>query len=158
MFTYSMNEETIAKGIASLTRRNGSWNKDAHKVCVSILAAWVKGKSPQRPVMLATKLVKEAGGYRAQALVNWFTVYAGFEWDSGQFIYTKTTIDTDTVKAAKAEPFYVLTKAAEPKPFDFIEQLTKLVEKAEKRAEKPKEGDVIPEDILNHVSAIISGK
>ena len=154
MFTYSMTEEQISKGIKSLASRNSKWNEEAHKLCVSILAQWVKGKSPQKPVALATQLVNEAGQYRAQALVNWFGKYAGFEWEKKAFSYTSTTITEDRAKEAKAEPFYKLTKAAEPKPFNLKAEVAKLIAKADNHQKKPVEGDDVPVDILASLRAL----
>lgn len=159
-FNYNMSFDAISNGIKSCKSRSAKVKEDMHKINVSILNRWSETNDVTVPCGKATEAVKGCDAHYAQGLVNWFTVYAGFEWDeeTEAFKYTKTTISKDEVVKAKGETFEQLSPPREPKAFNLDERIKNLIRAAKSKREKGiKEGfDNINEDHLKALEAIVS--
>ena len=156
-FSYQMNDADILKGIVSIEKRTATLRQNIHQVAVSILKAWAISKDAKTAAHRATQLLEAADKYKAQAIVNWFAVYAGFEYSDKVFTYTETTIEVSAVQAARDEPYWELSPPKDAKPFDLSGQIMALIEKAQKRRTKPKDGDNIPADLLSKLVSTLEG-
>lgn len=159
-YNYAMTDADIESGIASVGKRSKSLREDIHKLSVSILKAWATSGDAGAASKRASSLLEAADKYKAQAIVNWFAVYASFEYDNGEgsFSYTATTTTVENVQAAKEEPYWQLSPPKPAQPFNLMTKLNTLVDSAKKRRVKGmKEGDDIPQDILDALSAIAEG-
>jgi len=157
-YTYDMSFEDIDKGIKSVGTRGTKLRNDTHSICVSLLSRWIKTGDVSVPCSKATVLVDTADGYHSQALVNWFTVHAGFKWDTDAkaFTYSTTTMDLDRAKAAKDEPYWTLTPPKEVKAFDLPSKVMALIKQAEKKRGKGlTDEDTISEEMITQLKAVV---
>lgn len=166
-YTFNMSYDAIDKGTESIAKRSGRLRDDIHKVCVSILVRWQETGDAATAATKATNLLESADKYKAQALVNWFSVYAGFTYstESKEFSYTKTTVSLEVNKGAiyvdgddqAIEPYWKVTPPKDPQPFDLPGKLMNLIAQAEKRREKGlKDGDDVPQDVLNKLKEALA--
>jgi hypothetical protein len=136
--------ERAIKGVES----DGQKLKDKiHSVLVSIMKGWEsKQLDKDKVALLVTDLVK-VGGYHAKAVANWVAVKTPLKWaDETKVFYAPA----DAVFLGKAfiacrdEPFWKITKPADPKPFDALAMLENLLSKNDKKSasDKRKADDV----------------
>ena len=156
-FSFTMTDTQIEQGIPSIKKRAASIRADIHKVCVSILYRWNQSGDVRAASVRAASLLDAVDPSHAQKIVNWFSVYAGFEYqqEDKSFRYSDTTITEDRVKAAKAETAFDLTKDAEAKPFDLPGKIQNLLKQAKKAAEAGAEGSNVPEEMIEALARII---
>lgn len=156
-FSYTMNDDQIAKGLVSIGKRAASLREDVHKISVSILFRWHESRDARAAVERASALLGVVDGSHKQKIINWFSVYAGFSYDTDTnvFTYTNTTISEEQVKAAKAETAYKLTKDADPKPFDLPGKIQNLLKQAKKAQQAGVSGSNIPDDMLDGLAHLI---
>lgn len=156
-FSFTMNDDQIAKGISGIKKRAASIRVDIHKVSVSILYQWSQSRDARAAADRAGQLLAAVDPSHAQKIVNWFSVYAGFEFqtEDKSFRYSETTITEDRVKAAKAETAFDLTKDAEPKPFDLPGKIQNLLKQARKAQESGVAGSNVPEEMIEALAHII---
>lgn len=158
-YNTTMAMSDIDTAIGSLSSRSSKIKHDTHKICVSLAFRWNKDKDVTAIAGRATRMVKELDGYHAQALVNWFTHFFGFTWDTSEKVFTYTTTKFDDLPVREKghtlteKPYYEFSPAKEPTPYILLDKLDVLLSGALKRAEKGKEGDDIPNSLLNKVSA-----
>ena len=159
-FNYAMNDAEIEAGIKSIGTRTKDLREDTHKICVSVLKAWAKNNDASTAAGRASAILGVVDKYKAQAIVDWFSVYAGFEYDAGEehFSYTKTKIEVETVQKAQEEPYWQLSPARPAKPFNLPDRIKNLVQAAQsKRKKGVTDEDDIPQDMLEALSAIAEG-
>jgi hypothetical protein len=112
-----------------------------HSVLVSIMKGWEsKQLDKDHAARLVSDLVKVAG-YHAKAVSNWVVVKTPLKWaDETKVFYAPA----DAVFMGKAfiacrdEPFWEITKPADPKPFDALALLDNLLSKNDKRVKSDK--------------------
>lgn len=157
-YNFAMNADAIDKGILSVGKRATSLRNDIHCLCVSILANWAQSGAANVATAKAAALLENVDKYHAQAIVNWFSVYGGFDYNSKDksFRYGATTIAVERVQEAREEPFWKLTPPKEAKAFDLPGKIQGIIEQARKRQAKSKEGDVIPQEMLDKLVAALS--
>lgn len=158
-YNYNMSYDAIDKGIESVAKRTTKMREDIHKIAVSVLVRWNETGDAATASAKASALLESVDKYKAQAVVNWFSIYAGFVYstETKEFSYTNTTIELEVKKGAiyvngddKAlEPYWKVTPPKAPQPFDLPGKLQNLIAQAEKRREKGlQDGDDIPSDVL----------
>lgn len=161
-FNYKMTPDQIVAGQNSLKRRGAKARDDQHKVNVSILHNWATGGAANVAAERAAYTVNNCDSYYAQAIVNWFTVHAGFAWDADEkkFSYSKTKISADEFQSAKGETFVDLTPPSEPKPFKLDDKIATLITAAENRmkakADKRTDEDDIDPAHIEALKAILN--
>lgn len=166
-YTFNMSYEAIDAGIQSVAKRSTKLREDIHKIAVSILVRWNETGDASTAAAKASALLDGVDKYKAQAVVNWFSVYAGFTYstESKEFSYTNTTIALEVKKGAiyvngddKAlEPYWKVTPPKAPQPFDLPGKLQNLIAQAEKRREKGvQDGDDIPTDVLRKLKEALA--
>lgn len=166
-FNYNMSYDAIDKGIESVAKRTTKLREDIHKIAVSILVRWNETGDASTAAAKASALLDGVDKYKAQAIVNWFSIYAGFTYstESKEFSYTTTTIALEVKKGAiyvngddKAlEPYWKVTPPKTPQPFDLPGKLQNLITQAEKRREKGlQDGDDVPADVLRKLKEALA--
>lgn len=166
-YNYNMSYDAIDKGIESVAKRSTKLREDIHKLAVSVLVRWNETGDAKTAAAKASALLASVDKYKAQAIVNWFSVYAGFTYstETSDFSYTETKIELEVKKGAiyvngddKAlEPYWKVTPPKAPQPFDLPSKLQNLIAQAEKRREKGlQEGDEIPADVLKAMKAALA--
>jgi hypothetical protein len=155
-FNFEMAPAQIEAGIKSIGKRSKSLREDVHKVAVSVLVQWHKTGDVRQPIKFVNSLVKDGEAYYAQALHDWFIAFGEFKYEGGEFKPGKTKIDMDTVKAAKAQPFWDFSPPKAIKPLDLPAKIAALIRQAEKRVEdenKRADGDDV-EKLKRQVEAL----
>lgn len=153
--TYEMNDEQVKSAIASIAGRTKTLRQDIHKAAVSILTNWAIDNNANTAKTRATELLAAVDSYKGQAIINWFSVYAGFTYTKADgFRYDSTTIEVQQVQAARAEPYWELSPPKEFKAFDLTASLLTLLDKAEKaeknRNKRIEAGETdLPENSIN---------
>lgn len=166
-YNYNMSYDAIDAGIQSVAKRSTKLREDIHKIAVSILVRWNETDDPRHAAKKASALLASVDKYKAQAIVNWFSVYAGFSYSKEEeaFAYTATTIELEVKKGAiyvngddkSIEPYWKVTPPKEPVPFDLPGKLQNLIAQAEKRRENGlRDGDDVPSDVLKKLKAALA--
>lgn len=167
-YSFNMPYEAIDAGTKSVGTRSTKLREDIHKLCVSILVRWNDTGDAATAAAKATALLSAVDKYKAQAIVNWFSVYAGFSYDAEEkaFGYTATTIEMSVVKGQiffngddkPVEPYWKVTPPKDAKPFDLPGKLQNLLAQAQKHRDKGlKDGDDIPPDLMRKLQLVMSG-
>lgn len=147
-FSFNMSLDSIDRGVEVLQKRDKKTDNDWHMLACSVLRNWATSGAVNVAAEKATMIVNGAA-YRNQALTDWFTVHAGFEWDatSKAFKYTRTKLEHDDVTAedafqsAKGEPFWKLSPPRVVKAFDLDTEIQKLIDKAKQRVKAAEDKD-----------------
>lgn len=169
-YSYKMSKKGIFDGIPKLAKTAKSLRLNVHKIGVSILVNWNAVGDVRSAVKQADMLVKDVDQRYSQAIVNWFSAHTPLQWrqadkenglEAGFFYENKaTTITIEQVQKAKSVPWYEFTKPANPKPYDFVNEVQALLDRAMKRASNSdKEGfenDTIPNELHNRLSKVLS--
>lgn len=160
-YNYQMTDADIVTGTKSVGTRTATLRKNIHQIMVSIVYRWAQSGDASAAAGRAAALLQEVDSYTAQAVINWFKAYGDLDYDKEEetFSYNGTTVSTDVFQAAKEEPYWKLTPPSKPQPaFDLNARLMQLVKSAQKKREKGlKEGDSVPVDMLEALSAIAEG-
>lgn len=160
-YNYQMTDADIATGTKSVGTRTETLRKNIHQIMVSIVYRWAQSGDASAAAARAGSLLKEVDSYTSQAIVNWFKAYGNLDFDKEEetFSYNETTTSAEVFQAAKEEPYWKLTPPSKPQPaFDLNTRLMQLVKSAQKKREKGlKEGDSVPEDMLEALAAIAEG-
>lgn len=166
-YTFNMSYEDIAQGITNLAKRETMTDEMIHKLAVSILVRWNETGDAPTAAANAGKLLNAASQYKAQALVNWFSIYAGFAYDTEEkaFSYTQTTIEMRVEKGKiyfngddkPVMTFKEVTPPKDPKPFKLPEKIERLIQQARSKRDKGlSDEDDIPEDVLRKLQAVLA--
>lgn len=166
-YTFNMSYEDIAKGMSSLAKREVTTDDMIHKLAVSILVRWNDTGDVAKAATDASTLLEAASKYKAQALVNWFSIYAGFAYDVKEkaFSYTQTTIEMRVEKGKiyfngddqPVQTFKEVTPPADPKPFKLPAKIEALIKQARSKREKGlSEEDDISEAMLRKLQAVLA--
>jgi hypothetical protein len=137
----------LAKKIVEVEKDGIKLKYKLHNVALSIITHWGKKIiTGQEAAEYFTKLGK-AAGYHGKPLANWVSVKTPLKYsDESKAWYAPpdTTVNGDTFKAARDEPFWELDPPKEPKPFDALKMLEAVLAKnlnKQAHPEKVQEGD-----------------
>lgn len=160
-----MSYADIDAGIKSIGTRTTKLRDDIHKIAVSILVRWEETGDAGTAAAKATSLLANVDKYKAQPIVNWFSIYAGFAYssDTQAFSYTNTTITLDVEKGTiyingddkGVKTYWELSPPPKTTSFDLMGRLQALIAQAEKRAAKPKDGDEIDPEVVNKLKELM---
>lgn len=155
-YNFAMTADDIERGMVSIKLRAASLRNHVHCIAVSILSEWAQSGAANVAAQRATKLLDSVDASHKQKIVNWFAVFANFEFNAEEkaFKYTNTTITVDGVKAAKDKSAFDLTKDPAPVAMDLIADLTKLIAKA-KKARTDGKGDKVPSALLKALDNVL---
>lgn len=150
-FSYQMSLTDIQAGISGIDKRSKTLRENIQQTAVSILVHVHKNGNTEHGALLANNLVEALGeGMRRNSLQMWFVKHAGFVYNSEtkELVKGKKKGKDIDAAAAKADPWEKAVKAEEPKPFDLIEALGKVIASAEKdRKKRGENSSVSPEQI-----------
>lgn len=160
-YSFSMKNEAIEAAIPALGKRAASTKRDIHFVACSILYQWANSRDVSTAAKRATEMVSDIDPHYSQGLVNWFSVYAGFDWDKDTkgFRYNETIITAEEYQAARLETFEKLTPPKPPVAFDLPAKIEALIKSAEKRREKGvKDGDTCSVEQIAALRSALTAK
>ena len=145
---------------AQIVKVNGaamSLQQKIHNVAVSILKVWHDDKDALKAVARINAL-QDASPYHTRAFSVWVGMMLPLEWsDEAKVWYC----DKDTIlkgkpfMAARDLPFWKASPPPAAQPFIMADELQKILDKSIKRAEKPKDGDVVNVAAFKHLREAI---
>ena len=143
----------LPKAILAVQKDGEKLRHKIHNVALSIITAWgKKGINKDEAAVYFTSLGK-ASGYHGKALANWISLKTPLQYSEESkawYAPIDASVNGDTFKAARDEPFWEVSPPQEAKPFDAIKLLEAILSK---QASKQKKG-VSPEDHLLNAAAI----
>lgn len=133
-----------------------------HNIALSIITAWGKKQIEGAAAAEYFTSLGKAGGYHGKALANWVSVKTPLKYSEEKKVWycpPDATVNGDTFKAARDEPFWEVSPPQEAKPFNALALLEALLSKNVSKsadAGKMKEGDkLLSNKTLAAIRAII---
>jgi len=145
---------------AQIVKVNGaamSLQQKIHNVAVSILKVWHDEKGVEGAALKAVARInalQDASPYHTRAFSVWVGMMLPLEWSAEAKVWY---CDKDTVlkgkpfMAARDLPFWKASAPPQAQPFIMADELQRILDKAVKRAEDPKEGDVVDVAAFKHL-------
>jgi hypothetical protein len=149
MYAYKFAE--IGTHITAIERDAGKLQDKIHAVAFACFRGWWKGEDGSTVADYITRLSK-ASPYHGKAFATWVSAMTPLAWsDESEAFYVPVDKETDepvemtaeTLQIIKDTPFFKFRPASKAKPMDFLDTIEELKDKLQKRAEKPKPGDVV---------------
>ena len=134
-----------------------SLQQKIHNVAVSILKVWHDEKDVDGAALKAVARInalQDASPYHTRAFSVWVGLMLPLEWSKENKVWY---CDKDTIlkgkpfMAARDLPFWKASPPTVAKPFIMADELQKILDKSIKRAEKPKDGDVVNVAAFKHL-------
>lgn len=151
----SKHQEYINKQMDLATSQVNTAQESIQKLAVMVLYHSMRYKDNSGANIMLNKL---PSGIRKQALVNWFTVFGGFKFDSVLSEFT-TNFDSDkihtSIKEAKAKKWWTVGKERLNKPWDANEEFLKFVKSFQNHKRKL---DGMSEEDKKKFSFVIKGE
>ena len=152
----------IVAMIASIGKRGASIQSDIHRAGCSIFNRWCMSQDVSTAVKHLNMLLEQLPTMvRKNSFKEWGVCMGGLVWSAeNQFAYNKkkTVITVKEVQEAKAKAFWEFKPEPEYKATvlnDLLISALKRAEKVKKNGIDVKKGDVIDDDQLNSLKALI---
>ena len=155
--TKMFKDNEIDAQIVRVGKDATSLQQKIHNVAVSILKVWHDEKGVDGAALKAVARInalQDASPYHTRAFSVWVGMMLPLEWsDEAKVWYC----DKDTIlkgkpfMAARDLPFWKASPAPVAQPFIMADELQKILDKAQKRADDPKDGDVVDVAAFKHL-------
>ena len=164
--TKTMTREQVMDSIGSITRRSKRLQDDIHRTAMAILSIWKGTKAEERPeaaqwAAQALTALQNASPYHSNAFSKWVGMYLPLQWaDEGKTWYSHKSechLLSDTFREARDNPFWTVSPPPEAKPFVMMEELDRLIKKAQKHIDQPVEGDEINPEMVRQLQSLREG-
>jgi len=133
-----------------------------HNVALSIITCWGKKQVEGAKAAEYFTALGKAAGYHGKPLANWIKMKTPLKYSEESkawYCPPDATVNGDTFKAARNEPFWEVSPPPEPKPFDAMALLEALLSKNSTKAankDKVKEGDkLLPNNLVADIRRLI---
>ena len=145
---------------AQIVKVNGaamSLQQKIHNVAVSILKVWHDEKGVEGAALKAVARInalQDASPYHTRAFSVWVGMMLPLEWADEHKVWFGDVNGVLTGKmfiAARDLPFWKASPPPVAKPFIMADELQRILDKSIKRAEKPKDGDVVNVAAFKHL-------
>jgi len=145
--------DEVRKAVGQIKRDAGRLQDKIHAVGVSVLSLWkTKKVSPEDAAEMLTDLMG-ASTYHADAFSKWVGMFTPLLWDKENSRWAAGEKDnqrivmTESFKAAREKPFWECKPPSTPKPFDELDAIERIIDKAEKKQKG--EGKVHEDDFVD---------
>jgi len=141
---------------AQIVKVNGdamSLQQKIHNVAVSILKVWHDDKDALKAVARINAL-QDASPYHTRAFSVWVGMMLPLQWADENKVWFGDVDGVLTGKqfmAARDLPFWKASPPPVAKPFIMADELQKILDKAQKRVDDPKDGDVVNVAAFKHL-------
>lgn len=134
--------------------RTQSEKEAIHRDAVKCLQHLLK----HRNINVVTKFLSQEKSTKYQELLrDWFSRYGPVKFtQDGEILFTRRAVAP--FSAAQEEPFWKLGTQRQRQPFDFVEELSKLIEKADRRRVRQTPDDRIDLEALDRAREILKGR
>jgi len=145
---------------AQIVKVNGSamsLQQKIHNVAVSILKVWHDEKGVEGAALKAVARInalQDASPYHTRAFSVWVGMMLPLEWAAENKVWFGDVNGVLTGKmfiAARDLPFWKASPPPQAQPFIMADELQRILDKAVKRAEDPKDGDVVDVAAFKHL-------
>ena len=151
--TKMFKDNEIDAQIVKVNDNAMSLQQKIHNVAVSILKVWHDDKDALKAVGRINAL-QDASPYHTRAFSVWVGLMLPLEWSKENKVWY---CDKDTIlkgkpfMAARDLPFWKASPATVAQPFIMADELQKILDKAQKRADDPKDGDMVNVAAFKHL-------
>ena len=145
---------------AQIVKVNGdamSLQQKIHNVAVSILKVWHDEKGVDGAALKAVARInalQDASPYHTRAFSVWVGMMLPLQWADENKVWFGDVDGVLTGKqfmAARDLPFWKASPPPVAKPFIMADELQKILDKAQKRVDDPKDGDVVNVAAFKHL-------
>lgn len=138
--------EQVDAVIVQIRKDGETLRQKIHNVAVTLMKYW--HDNPSKGSVVAEKMndLADAAGYHARALGVWVQTLSPMKVseENGKFyVHTDDKLMGKAFMAMRDKPFWEVSPPSKPKPMDIFAEVQSLIERAQKRMEKPVDGDVI---------------
>ena len=156
-----MTKEQIDTSIVSIERRSKRMQDDIHRTAVSILSIWKAGKTDYDVAKWAAESLtrlQNASPYHSNAFSKWVAAFLPCQWSAENkswYVHQKEChLFTDAFKEARETPFWEVSPPPQPKPFMMLQEIDRIIAKAQKHIENPVEGDEIDPEVIRKLRSL----
>jgi hypothetical protein len=155
--TKMFKDDEIDAGIVKIAKDAETFQQRIHNYAVSILKVWHDEKDVDGAALKAVARInalQDASPYHTRAFSVWVGMMLPLEWSKENKVWY---CDKDTIlkgkpfMAARDLPFWKASPAPVAQPFIMADELQKILDKAQKRADDPKDGDVVNVAAFKHL-------
>jgi len=151
--TKMFKDNEIDAQIVKVNDNAMSLQQKIHNVAVSILKVWHDDKDALKAVARINAL-QDASPYHTRAFSVWVGMMLPLQWADENKVWFGDVDGVLTGKqfmAARDLPFWKASPPPVAKPFIMADELQKILDKSIKRAEKPKDGDMVNVAAFKHL-------
>ena len=144
----------LPKAILAVQKDGEKLRHKIHNVALSIITAWGKKAISKDEAAVYFTALGKASGYHGKALANWIALKTPLQFSDESKAWSApigASVNGDTFKAARDEPFWEVSPPPEAKPFDALALLEAILSK---QANKMKKG-ISSEDKYLPAEAIV---
>ena len=151
--TKTFKDAEIDAQIVRVGKDATSLQQKIHNVAVSILKVWHDDKDALKAVARINAL-QDASPYHTRAFSVWVGMMLPLQWADENKVWFGDVDGVLTGKqfmAARDLPFWKASPPPVAKPFIMADELQKILDKAQKRVDDPKDGDVVNVAAFKHL-------
>jgi hypothetical protein len=155
--TKMFKDNEIDAGIVKIAKDAETFQQRIHNYAVSILKVWHDEKGVEGAALKAVARInalQDASPYHTRAFSVWVGMMLPLEWADENKVWFGDVNGVLTGKmfiAARDLPFWKASPPPQAQPFIMADELQRILDKAVKRAEKPKDGDVVDVAAFKHL-------
>lgn len=159
---YTYNADVIDNAIDSLRMDSDKLQNKVHNLLISALFIYAKAghtraaEAAQECAQRITR-IQDNSPWHGKSVAVWVDQLELFEWSDENSVWFAPKADdmrlmTDRFKSIRdGKPFWETKPPSKATPYNNLDDLVKWVEKSTKRAQKPKDGDVIDLALVRRV-------
>lgn len=144
--------EEMKKEIGLIASQAIKLQERIHKAGVRILTEWFRKNITCDQAAELLNALQAASPYHSNAFAHWVKMFTVLIWNDKDKCWVApvdATIEKAKVMSARDNPFWKVKPASPPKPLNLLEEIGKLISKAEKHMKDRVEGDEVSLDLLN---------
>jgi len=155
--TKTFKDAEIDAQIVRVGKDATSLQQKIHNVAVSILKVWHDEKGVDGAALKAVARInalQDASPYHTRAFSVWVGMMLPLQWADENKVWfgdVDGVLSGKQFMAARDLPFWKASPPPKAQPFIMADELQKILDKAQKRADDPKDGDVVDVAAFKHL-------
>lgn len=138
--------EQVDAVIVQIRKDGETLRQKIHNVAVTLMKHWHDNPTSGASVAEKMNALADAAGYHSRALGVWVQTLSPMKVseENGKFyVHADDKLMGKAFTAMRDKPFWEVSPPSKPKPLDIYAEVQALIDRAQKRMEKPVDGDVI---------------